>query len=264
MISFGKTDIGQVRDLNEDNIFFSDKNIGDLENLYIVADGMGGHKAGEVASNLAINSFIDYVKNNKCEDKNLVLDFLVNAVGYANNIIYEKAKADLNCSGMGTTLSACTFFDKKIYCVHVGDSRIYLANNNINYKQLSIDHTYVNEMLRTGKINLEQAKNHPQKNIITRAVGIDKNLKTDAFVLPVDININNYFLICSDGLTCVLDDKEIFDLVLNKNLDLDLGINISLDLKLENKVDTLINLANQKGGYDNISVVLIYYEECKE
>lgn len=271
MISVCKTDTGKVRSLNEDSIFSSDENIGTLENLYIVADGMGGHKAGEVASSLAIKSFIDYVKNNYCQDKNLVLDFLVNAAAHANDIVYEKSKTDPECSGMGTTLSACTFVDKKIYCVHVGDSRIYLANNDIDFKQLSIDHTYVNEMLRTGKINSEQAKSHPQKNVITRAVGIEKNLNIDAFVVPIDINIDNYCLICSDGLSSVLDDKEIFDLVLDKNLDLNLDSNTDINKNLaakksvlENKVDELVYLANKKGGYDNISVILIYYEGCKQ
>ena len=173
MISFGKSDTGKVRDINEDFIYVNDEKVGSLPNLYIVSDGMGGHKAGEIASSLAVNSFLDYVKNNTFANDDEILDFLVNAIDYANKMVYEKSISDIKCNGMGATFSVCTFVNNKIYAAHVGDSRIYLINKQIH--QLSIDHTYVNEMVRVGKITQRQAKHHPQKNIITRAVGINEN-----------------------------------------------------------------------------------------
>ena len=249
MLSFGKTDIGIVREKNEDNIFFSDNKIGDLDNLYIICDGMGGHKAGDVASKMAIESFLWYIKKNKCDNKNMILDFLVSAGNYANKIVYEESKKNLSYNGMGTTLTACCVVDKKIYCLHAGDSRIYIIND-FELKQLSCDHSYVNEMIKSGEINLEQAKNHPKRNIITKAVGTEKNIKFDAFVFDLDLNKKNYLLMCSDGLNCVLDDKEIFNLLDINNFDLD-------ETCLKEKVDKLINVANEKGGFDNISVILI-------
>lgn len=140
---------------------------------------------------------------------------------------------------MGATFSVCTFVNNKIYAAHVGDSRIYLINKQIH--QLSIDHTYVNEMVRVGKITQRQAKHHPQKNIITRAVGINENIEVDAFVEPY--NQNDFVLICSDGLTSMLDDKEIFDTIKNNDL--------------KSSIIKFIERANEKGGYDNISVILI-------
>ena len=115
---------------------------------------------------------------------------------------------------------------------------------------MSCDHSYVNEMIKSGEINLEQAKNHPKRNIITKAVGTEKNIKFDAFVFDLDLNKKNYLLMCSDGLNCVLDDKEIFDLLEINKFDLDKTC-------LEKEVDKLINAANKKGGFDNISVILI-------
>lgn len=253
MLSFGKRDIGKIRETNEDNIFFSDEKIGDLNNLYIICDGMGGHKAGDVASKLAIEGFLDYVKKNACEDKNMILDFFVSAGNYANKIIYDAGRKNFDYEGMGTTLSACCFFDRKIYCLHAGDSRIYKINNS-GLRQLSRDHSYINEMLKSGKINSEEAKNHPKKNIITRAVGIEEDIKFDAFVYDFDSDQKNCFLMCSDGLNCVLDDYEIFDLIKINNLDLGQE---KIDIWLKEKVSNLINAANRNGAPDNISVILI-------
>lgn len=240
MISVGKTDRGKVRDINEDSIYLNDFGVGMLPNLYIISDGMGGHKAGEIASSLAIDSFVNYITENNFESENFILDFLVNAMHFANSCVYQKSQADSDCYGMGATFSACTFVNKKAYCVHVGDSRIYLINNS-SIKQLSVDHTYVNEMVKTGKLTLLQAKNHPQKNIITRAVGIDKNLEVDAFVCNYDFD--DRFLICSDGLSSSLNDNEIFSIVNNSQFD--------------SAASNFINAANEKGGLDNISVILI-------
>ncbi len=241
MISFGKSDVGLTRYINEDFIYARDEQIGPLPNLYIVSDGMGGHKAGEIASAMAVNSFVEFILNHNADGE--ILDLIVNAINYANKAVYEKSRLDIECRGMGTTFSVCTIIDNKIYAAHVGDSRIYLVNNQ-RIKQISIDHTYVNEMVRMGKITPEQAKIHPQKNIITRALGINDKIACDAFVEPM--SLNDYVLICSDGLTSMLDDKEIFD-----------TINDGGGYDLENKVSKCIQIANEKGGYDNISVILI-------
>jgi protein phosphatase len=242
MNAFGKSDIGKLRDSNEDFIYINNKNIGQLKNLYVVADGMGGCNAGEVASELSVKSFVDYVsRENKYNEENTdILNILANAICHANKVVFEKSQNDLDCSGMGTTFSACCVLNKKLYCLHIGDSRIYLINNS-KIKQVSEDHTYVAELLRAGKIKKEQVKNHPKRNIIMRAVGIAEAIEPDTFI--INCEPDDYFLICSDGLNTMLDDEKIFEI-------------INLNLNLKEKVLKLIETANDYGGYDNISVIL--------
>ncbi|MDR1150223.1 MAG: Stp1/IreP family PP2C-type Ser/Thr phosphatase [Clostridiales bacterium] len=241
--AYGKSDIGLVREKNEDFIFVSETQIGILENLFIISDGMGGCNAGEIASEYSILFFIEYIKKNrihKLNDKE-ILDLLKNALNYANNKVFEASCNNHRLNGMGATFSGTTFFEENFYFVHVGDSRIYFIDSD-NIKQISIDHTYVNELLQAGKINKSEAKNHPKKNIITRAVGTKKNIEIDVFKLK---SKKNKILMCSDGLTNCLNDKEIFNIVdKNKN-----NINKSLN--------ELIDKSKLNGGYDNISVILI-------
>jgi len=238
--AIGKTDIGRVRSANQDFIYINNKNIGMLPNLYVIADGMGGHKAGEVASKIAVECFVSYINQKKILDhKENILDILVSAFSYANRAVCVKSRDNFNCAGMGTTLSACCVLDKKLYAIHVGDSRIYLINKFI--KQISCDHSYVNDLVRSGKISLQEARTHPNRNIITRAIGTNDDVLADAFV--TELQNENYFLICSDGLNSMLEDQEMLEI-------------INSDLNLENKVMNLIDHANINGGLDNISVIL--------
>ncbi|MDR1532122.1 MAG: Stp1/IreP family PP2C-type Ser/Thr phosphatase [Clostridiales bacterium] len=251
MYGAGRTDKGQVRSNNEDAIFFSNEPVGVLPNLYIVSDGMGGHRSGEVASQNAVELFRCYVLDNRRhnswqsqteglqEDK--LLDYMISGVNYANNAVYELSLTSFDLSGMGATFSACVIWDGRVYIAHVGDSRVYAAGGG-KISQLTIDHTYVNEMVRSGRMNESEAKTHPKRNIITRALGVDPDLEVDGYVVPLDNT--DIILLCSDGLSNMLTDEELCAVVV-QNTD------------AERKVDELITLSNQRGGMDNISVVLV-------
>ena len=237
----GKTDVGIVRSNNEDTIFLSDEPVGVLPNLYIVADGMGGHNAGEVASSDSVAFFLEDVKAGGAEAPD-TLDILVGAVRDTNRRIAAHGAQNPEMAGMGTTFTACTVWDDKAYIAHVGDSRIYLISDGA-ISQVTIDHTYVNEMVRAGQITKEEARTHPQRNVITRVLGTGEELSVDAFVIAV--KERDRLLLCSDGLTNMLQDEEICEAV-----QADGGT-------LDEKAEALVRLANQRGGQDNISVILV-------
>jgi len=231
---------GMVRTNNEDSIFSSTK-----KDLFIVADGMGGHLGGEIASRTAVNKIRYFIKNkfdNYSENKNGVLNLICDAMNYASCAIYTLGKKDDALCGMGTTGVVAVLFDKKIYIGHVGDSRAYLINNKI--KQITKDHSLVQELLLSGTITVDEAKNYPHKNIITRALGIDEKVKVDTY--NIKLKENEIILLCTDGLTNLVSDKEIFNIV---------------RLNTPNKaVKLLIDEANARGGTDNISVIIIKNE----
>jgi len=236
---YGLTDTGRVRAQNEDTIFFSSAPVGTLPNALIVSDGMGGHRAGEVASQKAIKFFCDYVRSKVCMSGEL-LDFLVSAVGYANDKVYEMSMRDCSLYGMGATFSACVISDAKIYIAHIGDSRIYLYSCG-QFNQLTIDHSYVNELVRAGQISERTARNHPRKNELTRVLGVEPGAKIDGVVN--DAGNGDLLLLCTDGLTNMLTDNEILFIIEGTG-------------SLESKTRCLITAANDKGGLDNISAVL--------
>ncbi len=238
MLGTGKSDVGKKRPINEDFIFVSNDPIGSLPNLYIVADGMGGHNAGDIASENAIRFFCDHVIANFNTE---ILDLLVGATRYANQRVFELSKQMSAYAGMGTTFLAACLHEDSLYIAHVGDCRLYLVRDH-NIMQITTDHTFVMDLVKAGEITFNEARNHPKRNIITRALGIDDELLVDGLITkthPGDI-----FIMCSDGLTTMLGDKEILQLVLT-------------DCELAVKTDALIDGANQNGGSDNISVVLI-------
>lgn len=238
MIAVGKTDIGLIRSQNQDSIFISENCIGSLPNVFIVADGMGGHKAGDVASQTAIKCFCEYAGKAKDE----ILDTLIGAVQYANTGVYNLSKSNEDYVGMGTTFVVATVDDKNLYIAHVGDSRLYRIRNN-EIIQLTNDHSLVNDMLKSGDITAEEAADYPYKNIITRAVGIDESVVVDGIVEQnADDDI---LLLCSDGLSGMVSKEEILDIILDKSMS------------LEEKADRLIDRAKNYGGRDNISVVLV-------
>ncbi|MCD8090919.1 MAG: Stp1/IreP family PP2C-type Ser/Thr phosphatase [Clostridiales bacterium] len=239
MRGFGKSDVGMIRELNEDSVFVSNTSVGKLPNLYIVADGMGGYKGGEVASSSAINYFCEYARNYRGEDD--ILDIITEGVRYANRMIIRDARNDTErLGGMGTTFIALVVNDGKLHIAHVGDSRLYVADYNY-IRQVTTDHSYVMELVKAGKLTKEEARNHPDRNCITRALGVDENLLVDGIINNFE---NRYIILCTDGLTNMLRDDEIE------------GI-LRLEWELEGKVNRLIYEANSRGGYDNISVIII-------
>lgn len=227
-----KSDKGKVRKLNEDYAGFLEEK--DFK-VYIVADGMGGHNAGEVASKLAVDSVIDYIKSKESLD-----GALKDSVIYANKRIYELSREEKTYGGMGTTLTACLIRKNVIEIANVGDSCCFGIRDNEIVK-LTKDHSLVQELIDLGSITEEEGRNHPKKNIITRALGTDKNVDVDIFT--IEVNKYKNFLICSDGLTNEVSKEDALNIVTNSN-------------DLNQASENLISLANERGGRDNITVLL--------
>ncbi len=240
MEAFASTDIGKVRDMNQDSYYISDEN--DEIKLYIVADGMGGYKGGEIASKLAIESAKNYIRNNFEEikkEKELILELIKNAIEYANMVVYEKSKEIEELNGMGTTIDVCLIYSNKVYIGHIGDSRVYRLRKEF-FRKLTVDHSYVEQLVKEGNITKEEAYNHPKKNMLTKALGCTPFVEPDVMVkgfLKDDI-----LLMCSDGLTNMLKDNKIYEI-------------IKENPKEASK--NLVKKANELGGYDNITAVII-------
>lgn len=237
MRSSGKTDTGCKRSNNQDSIFFSDKPVGPLANLYIVADGMGGHRAGDMASHMAIDITVDFIKKSTLENP---IAILKRAMIFANNEIYKASNNDPDLNGMGTTMVAAVIQDDRLYVANVGDSRLYLVGDDI--KQITMDHSLVEELIRNGELERKKGRNHPEKNIITRAMGSKDEVIPDFF--EIDYDPKDKILLCSDGLSNMVEDDEIRDIVVDH-------------INLDSIADALIERANYYGGSDNISVVII-------
>lgn len=238
MKSFAITDVGKRRELNEDYIYTSDKTIGSLSNLFIVADGMGGHNAGDYASKHTVERVVKTVEELK-EAQDLE-EIIQEAIYNANAYIYEKSKEESSLSGMGTTLVVATIKDGEVTVANIGDSRMYVVNQEM--KQITKDHSLVEEMVSMGGIDREAARNHPDKNIITRAIGVKELVLADFFA--VKLKKDDKLLLCTDGLTNMLKDDEIHHII-ESNQDIEVAAR------------ALIAAANQNGGRDNISVVLV-------
>jgi len=233
---FGKTDTGVVRKMNQDYLFYSQNPVGALPNLFIVADGMGGHKAGDYASRLSVETFINYVNEAPPEVPLRIVD---DGIRYVNRVVMEEAGANVDYKGMGTTFVAAFIKDEKLFVANVGDSRLYLIDDQIN--QVTEDHSYVGVMLRAGEITKEEAKNHPEKNVITRAIGAGWEIKVDFF--EVDLEKGDKILMCSDGLTNMVEDEDILDIVTSSYIG--------------DATDELVEQAKRNGGLDNITVIII-------
>lgn len=238
MKSFAITDVGKRRELNEDYIYTSDKTVGSLSNLFIVADGMGGHNAGDYASRYTVEKVIETVE--ELENERDIEEIMQEAIYRANAYIYEKARTDIKLSGMGTTLVIASIKNQEVLVANIGDSRMYVINKNI--MQITKDHSLVEEMVTMGGLDKEAARNHPDKNIITRAIGVKEFVLADFF--EVKLEKEDKILLCTDGLTNMLNDDEIHRIV-QSNED------------VETAAKALIAAANEKGGRDNIAVVLI-------
>ncbi len=239
MESIGKSVTGLIRANNEDCIYVGD----DKDKIYIVADGMGGHNGGETASALAVESFLKYVKENKLHG-NDAYDVLVGGIAFANDYVYKKSIENPDLNGMGTTFTCLYIDEEKMAIAHVGDSRAYVLRAN-KLLQLTKDHTYVMEMVRQGKITPKEAEIHPRRNVITRAVGTAETVETDLIIETMEKD--DIILLCSDGLSAMVKDKAIEEVLIQKT-------------GLELKAERLIELANESGGRDNISLIIVRHE----
>ena len=234
------TDIGLKRAVNQDFIFQSIQPVGVFPNLFILADGMGGHRSGDFASKYLTETMVGYISRNKSED---IIKVLKSAIGMSNTLVYEKSHSDPALSGMGSTMVAAVIRNGMLTVANVGDSRLYIIRDGIT--QVTKDHSYVEEQVELGNISRYSDEYNKNKNIITRAVGIEDAVKADFF--EVDLVKNDYILICSDGLTNMVDDDSIFAIISGHG-------------SLQYKANTLIAAANENGGNDNIAVILIKYE----
>ncbi len=236
--TFFITDIGKKRKINQDYVYTSELPVGNLPNLFIVADGMGGHNAGDYASKETVDTMIREVQNSF--EKNPIRIF-GKAIGAANAAVRKKACEDAEYEGMGTTVVAATCMGKYLQVANVGDSRLYVIHEQ-EIKQITRDHSLVEEMIRMGGLQRDEARNHPDKNIITRAIGAGEEIEPDYFT--AELSEGDMILMCTDGLTNMLEDEEI-RMVLNGARD------------IVEKAQELVQKANDNGGKDNISVILI-------
>ncbi|MBQ7886042.1 MAG: Stp1/IreP family PP2C-type Ser/Thr phosphatase [Clostridia bacterium] len=231
-----RTDVGRVRKQNEDAAWLNEK-----RGIYVVADGMGGHLAGEVASAMAI----DAIKHMAEKHDIASIAVLREAVVAAHEAICARARENTNCSGMGTTLSAMWRGGHYMYIAHVGDSRIYRFRRGA-LEQITQDHSLVEELVRAGIISREEARNHPRRNIITRALGTQGENAPD--LLAADMEKGDLWLLCTDGLSSMISDEEIARVLGGKE-------------SLEKMADTLMKMALAAGGRDNVTLILCRSEE---
>lgn len=237
---YAYSDIGKVREKNQDSFYIPKEE--DKIKLFALADGMGGYKGGEVASSLAIISAKNYLETNfeKIEhNKESIIELIRNSIEYANMVVYEKSKEDDNLTGMGTTLEICLIYNNRAYIGHVGDSSIYRVRKNI-IRKLTVDHSYVEKLVKDGKITREEAGHHPKKNMLTKALGCGAFVEPD--VMVKGFQKDDILILSSDGLTNMVKSEEIFTEV-TKNI--------------EKASINLVNKANEMGGYDNITIVVV-------
>lgn len=235
---YSATDVGQKRKMNQDYVFVSDSPVGNLPNLFVVADGMGGHNAGDFASSHAVQALVREISEDA--DYNPV-KVIRHAIETANTELISQAQKDENLSGMGTTMVVSTIVGHYAYVANVGDSRLYVIQEKIH--QITKDHSLVQEMVRMGELKAEEARNHPDKNIITRALGAEKTVDIDFFDLKLEPG--STILMCSDGLSNMVEDKKLEEIILEP------------EKELREKGEELLRQANQNGGKDNIAIVLI-------
>ncbi len=227
--TFSVTNIGRKRKINQDYVYSSEQPVGNLPNLFLVADGMGGHNAGDYASQVAVETIVESAADSPETDPLRILD---GAIQSANRRIRELAASSPLLEGMGTTVVAASCAGDRLYVANVGDSRLYVVNH-FEIKQITRDHSWVEEMVRRGGIGREEARNHPDKNIITRAVGADDTVKADFF--SVRLEEDDEILMCTDGLTNMLEDEEI-RMILDGARD------------IVEKAQELVQAANDNGG----------------
>lgn len=238
---FAKTDKGMVRNLNEDFFYVPEKD--DALNLYIVADGMGGYEGGEIASFKSVEVSKRYIKNNYEITFNTdedILKLISGAIEYANVRMIDDKKENEALENMGSTIGIALVIKDRLYIAHAGDSRIYRLRKNV-LRRLTKDHSYVQKLIDDGTINEKDSENHPDKNMITKAIGMSKLVEPTVNVKKmIDGDI---LLLCTDGLTNYVSDEELKEILLNN--------------EIKDPASFLIDLANERGGRDNITVIVV-------
>lgn len=239
--AYARTDVGKARDLNEDSYYITTDQFQKLQ-LFILADGMGGCNAGDLASGLALMSAKSYIENNfenTPKDKENICKLIKSSMEYANMVVHEKSLENKNLDGMGTTLEVCLIYNNRVYIGHVGDSRVYRIRNDF-IRKLTQDHSYVQKLVQEGTITKEEAEHHAKKNILMKALGCNAYVEPD--VMVKGFQKGDILIICSDGLTNMVNIDDIYNIVKD---------NFELATK------ELIDLANQNGGMDNITIITI-------
>lgn len=233
------TDTGSVREHNEDSVTIVENSCG--EYLMAVADGMGGHRAGEVASNIVINHLTDtFLKNKELGTKEEAIDWLKNAVSESNQLIIEHTQDHPESTGMGTTIVTALLSKDYLLFGNIGDSSGFVLKNNELHK-ITNDHTLVNLLVKSGELTEEEAKDHPRKNVLMKALGATTTVEMDVFDVETDVD---GILLCSDGLTNMLDNEQILKV-------------LESDLTIQEKLNKLIVKCNNRGGTDNISIAYL-------
>ena len=238
MEAYALTDTGRVRSMNQDYIYASPEKVGSLPDLFLVADGMGGHKAGDYASRFMVENLVVYLTHR--HDGPCVTQ-IKEGIKTVNKALYDMSLEREEFQGMGCTLVAAVIEDGVLYAANVGDSRLYVIQGQIH--QITKDHSLVEEMVRIGEIKPEEARNHPDKNIITRALGAERTVDIDFFDLKMEPD--SVILMCSDGLSNMVEDSKLEEIILDQTKE------------LPQKGERLLREANQNGGKDNIAVILV-------
>lgn len=239
-----RTDRGRIRQNNEDSVgTFVNR---DGHRLAIVADGMGGHRAGDVASNMTLTHLQKmWEESEGIQTADQAETWLRTHILQVNKLLFEHANNNLECEGMGTTIEAVIATQLFSTLAHIGDSRCYILND-IGFQQLTEDHTLVNELVRTGQISKEDAEHHPRKNVILRALGTEPEVKID--IKTIMFEEGDFLLLCSDGLSNKVNEAEMVTILQNEDC-------------LEQKASTLINMANENGGEDNITLIILEFDD---
>lgn len=242
---FAKTDKGQRRRMNQDYVFASDQPVGKLPNLFLLADGMGGHKAGDYASRYTIDELKRYIETSEQPKPEITL--IQEGIREVNRRLYHLSQTNENLNGMGTTLVIAFIEQQNLTVGNIGDSRAYLIHEN-SIRQITRDHSYVEEMVRRGLMRRGSKEYMGSRNIITRAVGIEPQVEADFF--EIELTEGDYLLLCSDGLSNMVDNESIRNIIREQS-------------SVQEKVQALIDMANINGGKDNIGIVLTgpYREE---
>ncbi len=249
MIFYGISDVGKIRKDNEDSYYT--KAYDEKHMIAIVADGMGGHIGGKQASKIAVDFIAEYFDSNMEKiigyTSRKIKQAMIDCVKGANKKVYDFSKETPELFGMGTTIVVCYISDDKIYAVSAGDSRLYIINDSI--KQVTRDHSLINELLEMGMISVNQAKNHPKRNIITKAVGSEESIEPDIYTEK--FGDGDTILLCTDGLTNMIENENITEI-------------INSGSELSQCVSTLVEQAKKNGGNDNITVVIIRQDKGGE
>ena len=237
MKTFSMTHIGRRREMNQDYMYTSENAVGKLPNLFLVADGMGGHKAAEYPSRFTVEKIVETIETSGQTEP---VAAMKEAVKAANRGLLEEAGRDAAKAGMGTTVVAATVIGDHLHVANVGDSRLYLINHEA-IRQITRDHSLVEEMVRLGEMDKADAKDHPDKNIITRAIGVKEDVEPDIY--EYRLKKGDMILMCTDGLSNMVEDEDMFNIVKGSR-------------DVVEAVQMLIEKANSNGGRDNIGVIV--------